>query len=71
MLAARALGVGSVLTTLHIVRETEIKQLLAIPDDVETCALIPLGYPRGHFGPTQRKPWQTVTYVDRWGQAAD
>ncbi|MEE9278031.1 MAG: nitroreductase family protein, partial [Dehalococcoidia bacterium] len=48
LLAARALGVGSVLTTLHIRRESDVKALLGIPDDVETCALIPMGYPRGN-----------------------
>lgn len=67
LLTARIHGVGGVLTTLHIRRQDEIKALLGIPDDVETCALIPLGYPRGHFGPTTRLPWQDVTYVDHWG----
>ena len=67
LLAARALGVGSVLTTVHIRRADEMNALLDIPDDVETCALLPMGYPKGHFGPTQRMPWQEVTYIDRWG----
>ena len=66
-LAARAYGIGSVLTTLHKRRDEEMNALLGIPDDVETCALIPLGYPKGNFGPTQRRPWQEVTYVDHWG----
>jgi nitroreductase len=45
LLAARALGLGTVLTTLHTQYEREIKALLHIPDAVETAALIPVGYP--------------------------
>jgi nitroreductase len=45
LLAARALGLGTVLTTLHTQYEHEIKALLRIPETVETAALIPVGYP--------------------------
>ena len=41
ILAARALGLGTRLTTTHLRREPEIKALLGIPDQVETVALIP------------------------------
>lgn len=67
LLAARALGLGTVLTTLFKLREEPIRQALAIPDDVEPVALIPLGYPRGRFGPVRRRPWRDVTFFDRWG----
>jgi len=66
-LAARALGLGTRLTTTHIRREQEIKDLLDIPDYVETVALTPLGYPRGRFGPTERKPAAAVSSYNRWG----
>jgi hypothetical protein len=46
-IAARALGLGTVLTTLHTQYEHEIKALLRIPETVETAALIPVGYPAG------------------------
>jgi nitroreductase len=69
MLAARALGVGSCLTTIHKFRDREVKELLGIPANVETAALIPLGYPRGKFTPARRKPVADVTYADRWGRA--
>ncbi|MET0154040.1 MAG: nitroreductase family protein [Candidatus Binatia bacterium] len=69
MLAARALGVGSCLTTIHKFRDREVKELLGIPANVETAALIPLGYPRGKFTPARRKPVTDVTYSDRWGRA--
>ncbi len=66
-LAARALGLGTRLTTTHIRREQEIKDMLDIPDYVETVALTPLGYPRGRFGPTDRKPAAEVSSYNRWG----
>ena len=71
LLAARALGIGSVLTTAHIAREKEIKALLGIPAAVETCALIPLGYPREKFAPTRRRAWREVSYLDHWGSPVD
>ncbi len=45
MLAARAHGLGTVLTTIHKRSDIEVKELLSIPDDVETVCLIPVGYP--------------------------
>ena len=66
-LAARALGLGTRLTTTHIRREQEIKDMLVIPDYVETVALTPIGYPRGRFGPTNRKPAAEVSSYNRWG----
>lgn len=69
LLAARALGVGSCLTTVHKLRDAEVNELLGIPAGVETVACVPLGYPRGGFGPVIRKSWQEVTYFDRWGEA--
>ena len=70
LLAARALGLGTALTTLHRRHEDEVRQLLGIPDNVETAALIPVGYPGEgeHFGGSRRKPVSEVTYHDRWGQ---
>ena len=67
MLTARALGIGSVLTTLHRRYQDEIRAILGVPDDVETAALIPLGYPEdGRFGANKRRPVEELTYVDRW-----
>jgi nitroreductase len=67
MLAARALGLGTTLTTLHRAHEDEVKALLDIPEDIETMALIPLGWPEGKFGMGPRKPVEEVTYWDGWG----
>jgi nitroreductase len=69
MLAARALGLGTCLTTLHLRREAQIKAALGIPDHVDTYALIPLGYPARPFGPVTRQPVEAVTFRDHWGTA--
>jgi nitroreductase len=68
MLAARALGLGTALTTLHKMHEQEVKDLLGIPDDVETMALIPLGWPEGRFGPLMRLPVEKVVYWEKGGE---
>ena len=66
-LAARALGLGTRLTTAHLRGEQRIKDILGIPDHVETVMLTPLGYPRGSFGPTERGPSAEVTSYNRYG----
>ena len=70
MLAARGLGLGTVLTTLHTSHEQEVKELLGIPENVDTAALIPLGYPAQgqRFGGSKRRPAGEVTFHERWGQ---
>lgn len=67
LLAARSRGLGTTLTTLHRAREAEVKEILGIPEGWETLALIPVGYPVGHFGPPRRRPSWEVTHWDRWG----
>ena len=69
LLAARAEGLGCVLTTLLCFKEPELKQLLGIPDPWGTCAHVPIGYPvlRGH-GPISRRPFDKLTYLDTWGE---
>ncbi len=67
MLAARALGLGTTLTTLHKLHEDDVKRLLGIPENVETMALIPVGVPIGRFGPPSRMPVEKVVYWDGWG----
>jgi nitroreductase len=67
MLAARALGLGTTLTTLHKLHEDDVKHLLGIPENVETMALIPVGRPKGRFGTPSRMPIDKVAYWDAWG----
>ena len=66
-LAARALGLGTRITTTHLREEQKVKDWLAIPDYVETVCLTPLGYPKGRFGPTDRIPSAEVTSYNRFG----
>lgn len=68
MLAARALGLGTTLTTLHKLHEDEVKALLGIPEQVETMALIPLGWPQGRFGAPTRLPVEKVVYWEKWSE---
>ena len=67
MLAARSRGLGTTLTTLHKLREADVKAVLGMPDGWETVALIPVGHPRGRFGAVLRTPSAQVTHWDRWG----
>jgi nitroreductase len=66
MLAARALGIGSVPTTLHASVEDRLRELFAIPPEVGFHFAIPLGYPAGDFGPTRRRPTWEVSFRNRW-----
>jgi nitroreductase len=65
-LAARALGLGTTLTTVHKLKENEVRAVLGIPDDVETFAMIPVGYPLGRWGEPTRLPIEGLTYWDSW-----
>lgn len=66
MLAARALGIGSVPTTLHATVLDRVYGLLGIPAEMEFHLCIPLGYPQGKFGSTQRLPIAETTYFNHW-----
>jgi nitroreductase len=68
MLAARSLGLGTTLTTIHRRAEAEVKAVLGIPEDVVTWAMIPVGYPLGRWGEAVRRPVEEITYWDGWKQ---
>jgi nitroreductase len=67
MLAARALGIGSCPTTLHPEVMVRFNTLFDVPADAAFHFCIPLGYPKGNFGPTSRRPTSETTYLNRWG----
>ena len=67
LLAARALGVGGTITTLHAQVESRVHDLLGIPETAQVVYCVPLGYPRGRFGAANRKPLSEVCSLDRWG----
>jgi len=68
ILACRAVGLGTTITTNHIRCEDEVKAVLELPDDVQTFALMPIGYPLDPFGPVTRRPVAEVTHADRWAR---
>ena len=66
LLTARALGLAAALTTWHLFFEDEFKRVLGIPRGVHTFALIPVGYPRGNFGPVRRRPAGETIHWEGW-----
>ncbi|HZQ26924.1 MAG TPA: nitroreductase family protein [Acidimicrobiales bacterium] len=68
MLAARARGLGTVLTSLHLAYEREAAELLGIPhDDFTQVGLIPVAYSIGtDFKPAARVPVEAVTHWNEW-----
>jgi nitroreductase len=69
ILACRALGLGTVITTNHLIYENEVREVLKLPSDIQTHALMPIGYPLGKFGPMKRRPLGEVAMLDRFGSA--
>ena len=66
-LAARARGLGTALTTLHLIHEKEAAEILGLPDDVLQVALLPLAYTKGtDFKAASRPPVADITHWDRW-----
>jgi nitroreductase len=67
ILTCRAVGLGTLITTNHILYEDEVRAILDLPEDVFTFALMPIGYPVGKYGPLARRPVSEVVFADRWG----
>ncbi len=67
LLAARALGLGSTLTTRHMLFGEEADAALGLPEGVKSYAILPIGWPMGNFGPVGRGPLDEVVFLDRWG----
>ncbi len=67
MLAARARGLGTVYTTLHLPYRNEVGETLGIPDTVTQLACIPTAYYTGDtFKTGSRRPAEDVTYWNSW-----
>jgi nitroreductase len=67
-LAARAAGLGTVITTVVRREDAALRTAMAIPDDIEIVALVPVGWPEGGFPATSRRPVREVSYADEWGR---
>ncbi len=68
MLAARARGLGTAWTTIHLLHEPQVAELLGIPyDEVMQCALSPVAYTVGtDFKPAKGRGVDEVLHVDGW-----
>ena len=67
LLAARAMGLGASLITLPLWSTTAARAILGLPLSVQPCCIVPLGWPRGRYGPTTRRPVGEVAHLDRYG----
>ena len=71
MLAARSLGLGSALTTVHRIYQDEVRAVCEIPDRLEIPALVPVGHPTGKFGVAPRKPLEKLVHWNTFGNRRD
>jgi nitroreductase len=69
LLTIRALGLGSTLTTRHLLHAKESEAALGLPEGVHSYAILPIGYPMGKFGPVGRGKLSDFVYLDKWGEA--
>ncbi len=69
LLAIRALGLGSTLTTRHLIHEREAEAALGLPPGVHSYAILPVGYPMGKFGQVGRGKLADIVFLDKWQQA--
>ncbi|MGH2723721.1 MAG: nitroreductase family protein [Actinomycetota bacterium] len=67
LLAARAEGLGAALTTLPLWSRVAVHRILGLPWNVEPVAAVPMGWPRGRYGPTSRRPVEDSVHLDRYG----
>src|SRR5262245_25686076 len=67
LLAARSAGLGAALITLPLWSSFLARRALGLPWSVMPCAIVPLGWPRGRYGPVTRRPVGDVVHVDRYG----
>ncbi len=70
LLAARAAGLGAGVITLPLWSAWAARRALGLPRRVTPCAVVPLGWPRGRYGPTTRRPVEEVVSLDTYGNRA-
>ncbi len=66
LLAARANGLGAVVTVWHLFNLADWREALGVPDDHGIYAVIPVGWPTGRFGPVRRRPLDEVLRWETW-----
>lgn len=70
LLAARSMGLGASLITLPLWSLASARHILGLPTSVTPCCIVPLGWPRGRYGPTTRRPVGEVVHLDTYGNRA-
>jgi nitroreductase len=70
MLAARAEGVGSSLTSVLLFQGDKVLELLGVPveDGWLMSSCVTFGYPTGRWGVAPRRPVHEVSFRNQWGQ---
>lgn len=69
MLAARARGIGSAWTTIHLFFENETAEVIGMPTEFTQAVLLPVAYFTGEtFKPAKRIPATELTYWNTWGE---
>ncbi len=66
LLTARSLGLGAAPTTLALRDQDAVREILNLPDTFAALCMIPVGYPKGRFGPVRRRPVEEIMRFDRW-----
>lgn len=67
LLGCRAVGLGASLQTLPIWWIPSVRKILDLPRDVQPVCIIPIGWAKGRYGPTQRRPIGEVVHLDHYG----
>lgn len=70
LLACRAAGLGAALNVMPLWNLTLARATLGLPLWVTPVAVVPIGWPMGHYGPTARPAVESVVHVDRWNHLA-
>jgi nitroreductase len=66
LLACRAVGLGASLTTVHRTFGSEVDAWLGLSEKQPTCALLPIGWPRGRFGRPPRRSVDECLHFERF-----
>jgi nitroreductase len=67
LLACRAVGLGASLTTIHTAFGRAVDEWLGLPENCPSCALLPIGWPRGTFRRPSRRPVDESLFFERYG----
>lgn len=66
-LALRARGLGSTLTTLHLLKAAEAAAVLGLPESIQQVAMLPVAYTVGtDFKRAERPPPETIIHWNGW-----